>query len=260
VSSGTSWRTGRACWSRRPPLAWASTNATSVGCAALWRRARAVLLMYNGAESQVTVAAIASWSRFRRKKEFLQSAAIFDAVAGAQIINWGPPGSLQAYAQMVGRAGRDVAPARCVLFWSKAGIANKRFLHSRDAGCEPLPTGCSPPSRPHAQPRREPLPLAHGDTGGGVGSHGCAPFEVGHTVRHCVLRPDALRRERHQHFGGAELAQQPYGQACYGDSSGTHGQSLTWGCTATGGLGRSQQPCVRVCVPCIAPSVQSSCE
>jgi superfamily II DNA helicase RecQ len=50
-----------------------------------------------------------------------------------QIINWGPPGSLQMYFQMVGRGGRDMAAARCVLFWSKANVATRRFLQRQDA-------------------------------------------------------------------------------------------------------------------------------
>ena len=50
-----------------------------------------------------------------------------------QIINWGPPGSLQMYFQMVGRAGRDMLPARCLLFWSKSGVNTRHFLQRRDA-------------------------------------------------------------------------------------------------------------------------------
>jgi hypothetical protein len=45
-----------------------------------------------------------------------------------QIINWGPPESLQMYFQMVGRAGRDMLPARCILFWSAKNVATRRFL------------------------------------------------------------------------------------------------------------------------------------
>ena len=50
-----------------------------------------------------------------------------------QIINWGPPGSLQMYFQMVGRGGRDMQPARCLLVWSRANVATKRFLQRQDA-------------------------------------------------------------------------------------------------------------------------------
>eukprot|EP00892_Ulva_mutabilis_P003710 jgi/Ulvmu1/1710/UM116_0023.1 len=49
------------------------------------------------------------------------------------IINWGPPGDMQAYFQMIGRAGRDFLPARCVLFWSAGGISNRKFMQRKDS-------------------------------------------------------------------------------------------------------------------------------
>lgn len=65
-----------------------------------------------------------------------------------QIINWGPPGSLQMYFQMVGRGGRDMLPARCLLVWSRANVATKRFLQRQDAA------QCAPPSLARTRPRR----------------------------------------------------------------------------------------------------------
>lgn len=50
-----------------------------------------------------------------------------------QIINWGPPGDLQMYFQMIGRAGRDSLPARCLLFWSPAGISSRKYMQRQDA-------------------------------------------------------------------------------------------------------------------------------
>jgi superfamily II DNA helicase RecQ len=49
------------------------------------------------------------------------------------VINWGPPGSLSMYMQMIGRAGRDLLPARCILFWSPSGISSRKFTMRQDA-------------------------------------------------------------------------------------------------------------------------------
>jgi superfamily II DNA helicase RecQ len=63
------------------------------------------------------------------------------------VINWGPPGSLSMYMQMIGRAGRDLCPARCMLFWSPSGISSRKFMMRQDAArCAAaiVPSECSP--------------------------------------------------------------------------------------------------------------------
>ncbi len=49
------------------------------------------------------------------------------------IVHFQAPGSLEAYYQEAGRAGRDGAPARCLLFFGAADMVTQRFLarHSR---------------------------------------------------------------------------------------------------------------------------------
>ena len=49
------------------------------------------------------------------------------------VVNWGPTGSLSMYMQMIGRAGRDLCPARCMMFWSPAGVNSRKFMLRQDA-------------------------------------------------------------------------------------------------------------------------------
>jgi len=50
------------------------------------------------------------------------------------LVHFQTPGSLEAYYQEAGRAGRDGAPARCVLFFGAADLVTQRRLASADAG------------------------------------------------------------------------------------------------------------------------------
>lgn len=43
------------------------------------------------------------------------------------VVHYGMPKTLEAYFQQTGRAGRDGAPARCVLFWSNADLGMSNF-------------------------------------------------------------------------------------------------------------------------------------
>ncbi len=65
-----------------------------------------------------------------------------------QVLHWAPPGSLEAWYQEAGRAGRDGRPGRCVVFWSSHDLRMLRRLtgdaggSSRDAcGVAPAPAG-----------------------------------------------------------------------------------------------------------------------
>lgn len=49
-----------------------------------------------------------------------------------RIVHFQAPGSLEAYYQEAGRAGRDGRPARCVLFFGPADLVTQRRLASRD--------------------------------------------------------------------------------------------------------------------------------
>src|SRR5206468_12846209 len=39
-----------------------------------------------------------------------------------RVIHWGPPRNLEAYYQEAGRAGRDGAPAECLVLWRPADL------------------------------------------------------------------------------------------------------------------------------------------
>jgi len=49
------------------------------------------------------------------------------------IIHFQTPGSVEAYYQEAGRAGRDEEPARCLLFFGRADLATQRRLSERSA-------------------------------------------------------------------------------------------------------------------------------
>ena len=54
------------------------------------------------------------------------------------VIHFNMPGSLEAYYQEAGRAGRDGEPADCLLFWNDADIATCRFFIEQDIENEAL--------------------------------------------------------------------------------------------------------------------------
>ena len=54
------------------------------------------------------------------------------------VVHFNMPGSLEAYYQEAGRAGRDGEPATCLLLWNDADIATARFFIEQDSGNEVL--------------------------------------------------------------------------------------------------------------------------
>ncbi len=54
------------------------------------------------------------------------------------VIHHNMPGSLEAYYQEAGRAGRDGEPADCLLFWNDSDIATARFFIEQDSENEAL--------------------------------------------------------------------------------------------------------------------------
>jgi ATP-dependent DNA helicase RecQ len=55
----------------------------------------------------------------------------------SRVVHWELPGSLEAYYQEVGRAGRDGRPSEAVLLWNKGDIRTREFLLSREDEDDP---------------------------------------------------------------------------------------------------------------------------
>ena len=140
-STSGRWRNRRSskatCASLSPPprLAWASTSVTSAGCALPAFSCCLITPAQQHRRQRAERCGAQTGSAFASAvgKAASQDECVKQLREAAQVINWGPPASLQMYYQMVGRAGRDGLPARCLLFWSKTGISTRRFLHQRDA-------------------------------------------------------------------------------------------------------------------------------
>ena len=49
------------------------------------------------------------------------------------VIHWGMPQSIQTYYQMIGRAGRDMEPANCLMLWSAADVAKRQYIHRSES-------------------------------------------------------------------------------------------------------------------------------
>ena len=54
------------------------------------------------------------------------------------VVHFNMPGSLEAYYQEAGRAGRDGEPSLCLLLWNDADIATARFFIEQESGNEAL--------------------------------------------------------------------------------------------------------------------------
>ncbi|HKC24688.1 MAG TPA: ATP-dependent DNA helicase RecQ [Thermoanaerobaculia bacterium] len=73
----------------------------------------------------------------------------------SRVVHWELPGSLEAYYQEVGRAGRDGRPSEAVLLWNKGDIRTREFLLSREDEDDPRRDGM--PIDPQARERRREL-------------------------------------------------------------------------------------------------------
>jgi ATP-dependent DNA helicase RecQ len=78
----------------------------------------------------------------------------------ARVVHWELPGSLEAYYQEIGRAGRDGRDAEAVLLWNAGDIRTREFLLSRedeDDAPRGNARGRHPPLDPAARERRREL-------------------------------------------------------------------------------------------------------
>src|SRR5205085_410957 len=55
----------------------------------------------------------------------------------ARVVHWELPGSLEAYYQEVGRAGRDGRDSEAILLWNRGDIRTREFLLSREDDDDP---------------------------------------------------------------------------------------------------------------------------
>ena len=119
------------------------------------------------------------------------------------VIHFNMPGSLEAYYQEAGRAGRDGEPSECMLFWNDSDIATVRFFIEQESGNEALSLDEQQVVRASQRRRLSTM--------------------VGYCMTCECLRAFILR-----YFGDARAVDGPVGRESEGD--GAHVQGVTGGC------------------------------